>query len=148
MSENSGVSIFDVCEFINYRAEVLNNKVKSHLMNREKAKRLYLKEKLDKSPKIPPIMNKQKGDKKHQSYLACLVQIQAEYILGYSQFDNDPQKLAFLTDDYNQLVKCFAFPFDGCIPSVDNPKVVCEIKEYYGTTTFGSRFADGVYEHF
>ena len=146
MSENSRVSIIDICEYINYRADVLNNKVKPNLMDREKAKRLYVKEKLDKSPKIPPIMNKQKGDKKHESYLACLVQIQAEYILGYGQFDNNPQQLTFLTDDCNQLVKCFARRFDGCIPSVDNPKVVWEIKEYYGTTTFGSRVADGVYE--
>lgn len=36
--------------------------------------------------------------------------------------------------------------YDGAYPSVDNPIAVWEIKEYYGTTTFGSRVADAVYE--
>jgi len=146
ISENSEVSVSDICEYINYRAEVLNKNVKPHLMDRDRARVLYEKERIAKNPKTSPIMNKQKGEKKHESYLACLVQIQAEYILGFEKFNNDPQKLAFLTNDNNQLIKCFARRFDGCVPSIDNPKVVWEIKEYYGTKTFGSRVADGVYE--
>ncbi len=35
---------------------------------------------------------------------------------------------------------------DGAFPSAVNPVAVWEIKEYYYTTTFGSRVADGVYE--
>lgn len=35
---------------------------------------------------------------------------------------------------------------DGAYPEFSNPIAVWEIKEYYGTTTFGSRVADGVYE--
>jgi hypothetical protein len=35
---------------------------------------------------------------------------------------------------------------DGAFPSTVNPVAVWEIKEYYYTTTFGSRIADGVYE--
>ena len=35
---------------------------------------------------------------------------------------------------------------DGAFPGVVNPIAVWEIKEYYYTTTFGSRIADGVYE--
>ena len=35
---------------------------------------------------------------------------------------------------------------DGAFPSVVDPIAVWEIKEYYYTTTFGSRVADGVYE--
>lgn len=35
---------------------------------------------------------------------------------------------------------------DGAYPSIVNPLAVWEIKEYYGTTTFGSRVADGIYE--
>ena len=35
---------------------------------------------------------------------------------------------------------------DGAFPSTRNPEAVWEIKEYYYTTTFGSRIADGVYE--
>ena len=35
---------------------------------------------------------------------------------------------------------------DGAFPSPINPIAIWEIKEYYYTTTFGSRVADGVYE--
>ena len=35
---------------------------------------------------------------------------------------------------------------DGAFPSAKNPTAIWEIKEYYYTTTFGSRVADGVYE--
>ena len=35
---------------------------------------------------------------------------------------------------------------DGAFPAVINPIAIWEIKEYYYTTTFGSRVADGVYE--
>lgn len=35
---------------------------------------------------------------------------------------------------------------DGCFPSCVNPVAIWEIKEYYYTTTFGSRIADSVYE--
>ena len=35
---------------------------------------------------------------------------------------------------------------DGASPCAVNPIAVWEIKEYYYTTTFGSRVADGVYE--
>jgi len=35
---------------------------------------------------------------------------------------------------------------DGAFPAVINPVAIWEIKEYYYTTTFGSRVADGVYE--
>ena len=35
---------------------------------------------------------------------------------------------------------------DGAFPSTVNPIAIWEIKEYYYTTTFGSRVADGVYE--
>ena len=35
---------------------------------------------------------------------------------------------------------------DGGFPSITNPLAIWEVKEYYYTTTFGSRVADGVYE--
>ena len=35
---------------------------------------------------------------------------------------------------------------DGAFPATTNPIAAWEIKEYYYTTTFGSRVADGVYE--
>ncbi|OOV36629.1 hypothetical protein BV53_00055 [Candidatus Synechococcus spongiarum LMB bulk15N] len=35
---------------------------------------------------------------------------------------------------------------DGAFPSAVDPIAVWEIKEYYYTTSFGSRIADGIYE--
>ncbi|RJF68873.1 hypothetical protein D3875_21170 [Deinococcus cavernae] len=35
---------------------------------------------------------------------------------------------------------------DGAYPGVVNPSAIWEVKEYYYTTSFGSRIADGVYE--
>lgn len=145
VAQNPAVSAKEVSQYIECRASMLNQTVKPALMDRDRARALYQSESAQKTPTIAPLMNKQKGEKRHESYLACLVQIQVEHLLG-TNFDNDPQKLAYLTDANGMLSKCFARRFDGCVPSVRNPTIVWEIKEYYGTTTFGSRVADGVYE--
>ena len=43
-------------------------------------------------------------------------------------------------------LRTLARRIDGAFPSAVNPVAVREIKEYYHTTAFGSRVADGVYE--
>ena len=43
-------------------------------------------------------------------------------------------------------VRTLARRVDGCFPGPVNPIAIWEIKEYYYTTTFGSRVADGIYE--
>jgi len=43
-------------------------------------------------------------------------------------------------------VRTLARRVDGTFPGVINPIAIWEVKEYYHTTTFGSRVADGVYE--
>ena len=43
-------------------------------------------------------------------------------------------------------LRTLARRIDGAFPSTVNPVAVWETKEYYYTTTFGSRVADGVYE--
>jgi hypothetical protein len=43
-------------------------------------------------------------------------------------------------------LRTFARRVDGAFPAAKNPIAIWEIKEYYHTTTFGSRVADGVYE--
>ena len=50
-----------------------------------------------------------------------------------------------MTDTVKPL-RTFSRRMDGAYPSIVNPLAVWEIKEYYGSTTFGSRIADGVYE--
>jgi hypothetical protein len=60
-------------------------------------------------------------------------------------FDADPHSLTTVTRG-NQPLRTLARRLDGAFPSIVNPIAVWEIKEYYYTTTFGSRVADGVYE--
>ena len=43
-------------------------------------------------------------------------------------------------------VRTLARRVDGAFPSSINPVAIWEVKEYYYTTTFGSRVADGIYE--
>jgi hypothetical protein len=57
----------------------------------------------------------------------------------------DPKELNTFTH-CNRPGIVMARRVDGAYPSTLNPKTIWEIKEYYYTTTFGSRIADGVYE--
>lgn len=68
-----------------------------------------------------------------------------EAALRGQQCDYDPRALTTVTREDVPL-RAFARRMDGAFPSVVNPIAVWEIKEYYYTTTFGSRVAGGVYE--
>lgn len=57
----------------------------------------------------------------------------------------DPRELTTVTF-HGVPVRTLARRVDGAFPSTINPIAVWEIKEYYYTTAFGSRVADGVYE--
>ena len=102
-----------------------------------------LKKKL--KPKCPLPMNKQKGKMRAPAYLTCMVNMLIESVVKGQECDYDPRALATVMRDGNPL-RTFARRMDGAFPSVLNPVAVWEIKEYYYTTTFGSRVADGVYE--
>ena len=58
--------------------------------------------------------------------------------------DFDPRSLTTITRA-GMPIRTLARRVDGAFPSVVNPVAIWEIKEYYHTTTFGSRVADGVY---
>jgi hypothetical protein len=90
-------------------------------------------------------MNKQKGEKRHVAYLSSMVSMIAESVVGPNGYVDDARRLAFLAWD-GKLEEIFSRRFDGALPDTENPRAVWEVKEYYGTTTFGSRVADGVYE--
>jgi hypothetical protein len=64
---------------------------------------------------------------------------------GNHACDYDPRELTTITLD-GEPVRTLARRVDGAFPSTTNPIAVWEVKEYYYTTTFGSRVADGVYE--
>ena len=90
-------------------------------------------------------MNKQSGEKKAPAYLTGLVNMVIEANSQGLSCDYDPRQLTLITKD-GLPVRTLARRVDGAFPSSINPVAVWEIKEYYYTTTFGSRVADGIYE--
>jgi hypothetical protein len=132
-------------DYFSYRADVLNNYVKSRLMDADRAAHVFDELRQSLNPTCPLPMNKQKGDKKQPQYLTGIVNMIIESNAGGTPCDYDPRVLTTITQN-NEPLRTFARRVDGCFPSCVNPIAIWEIKEYYYTTTFGSRIADGVYE--
>jgi hypothetical protein len=135
-----------LCDYFDYRADVLNNFVQPRLMNVEEAEAIYLDLKARLNPQILPTMNKQKGKMKRIAYLTAIVNMIVEYgVRGAQNFNHNPGQLTTFTAGAAPL-RTLSRRVDGALPGVVNPVAIWEIKEYYYTTTFGSRVADGVYE--
>ena len=148
LQDSSGyVSTFgrDLEAYFAYRAELLNGKVQANLMDRAQAETEFLKLKTEFNPQCPLPMNKQKGEKRHYAFLTGIVNMLLEAHLSPNPIDYDPRRLITISRDGLPL-RTFSRRVDGCFPATTNPKAIWEIKEYYYTTTFGSRVADGVYE--
>jgi signal recognition particle subunit SEC65 len=131
--------------YFQYRADVLNTFVQPRLMNVERAKELFNQLQAGSKYKWPVPMNKQKGEKKAPAYLTAIINMLIETNAEEWSCDLDPRALTTVTFDGSPL-RTLARRVDGAFPSAVNPIAVWEIKEYYYTTTFGSRVADGVYE--
>lgn len=136
-----------VLEYFSYRANVLDAEVQHNLMDADQAKALFeeVRARVDPQGKIPLPMNKQKGEKKSFNYLTGLVILLISEALGDEECNFDPRTLTTITHDGMPL-RTLSRRVDGAFPSPVNPIAIWEIKEYYFTTTFGSRVADGVYE--
>lgn len=134
-----------IVDYFQHRAEVLNTFVEPRLMDVQKAKALFesLREKTGSPRSIP--MNKQKGDKKAPAFFTASINMLIEAHSQGQPVDYDPRELTTVTIN-NAPLRTLARRVDGAFPSPVNPIAVWEIKEYYYTTTFGSRVADGVYE--
>ena len=135
----------DLHDYFYTRALILEKYIEPNLMDAEQAKNLfgYHFERLDPSCPIP--MNKQKGEKKAESYLTGLVNMIIEENTPGLNVDYDPRELTTFTGN-GVPIRTLSRRVDGAFPSTKNPIAIWEIKEYYYTTTFGSRVADGVYE--
>jgi hypothetical protein len=131
--------------YFRYRADALNGFVEPRLMKADEAKRLYKQLRAKLKPKCPIPMNKQSGDKKAPAYLTGIVNMLIEANSDDLPCDFDPRELTTVTRKGAPL-RTLARRVDGAFPKTVNPVAVWEIKEYYYTTTFGSRVADGVYE--
>jgi hypothetical protein len=134
-------------EYFTFRANILNSQVQKHLMTVDEAREvfdnLYAETNPPKSCPLP--YNKQKNEKKARAYFTCIINM---LVWRYTQgrpCSYDPRKLTAVTKD-NKPLRTMARRVDGAFPATVNPIAIWEIKEYYYTTTFGSRIADGVYE--
>lgn len=137
-------------EYVAARANLLETYAKPNLMNREEARAVFERIKDEVSP--PPwliVMNRQRGPKRHEAYLTCIVNMLTYATLmsmhGGAHFNADPRASLTFARDGMPLRTLFR-RMDGAYPDVNHPHAAWEIKEYYGTTTFGSRVADAVYE--
>lgn len=138
-----GKTLFD---YFSYRSDVITNFVRDHLMDKEEAEALFYSLSSELDPQWSMPMNKQSGDKKKISYLTAMVKMIIESnINGFTTCNFDPRSLTTVT--YQDMpLRTLSRRVDGAFPSVVNPMAIWEIKEYYYTTTFGSRVSDGVYE--
>lgn len=134
-----------VIDYFNFRAEILNDFVKTRLMNASTAKQHFEELRNNSNPTCPIPMNKQKGDKKAPAYFTAIINILIQTNSDNHQCDYNPRELTTITRD-GQPLRTLARWVDGAFPNAINPIAIWEIKEYYYTTTFGSRVADGVYE--
>lgn len=132
-------------EYFQHRATFLNYGVEPNLMNTAEAKALFTKLKKELKPKCPIPMNKQSGTKRSPAYFTGIINIVIEANSKGYDCNYDPMELTAFTKN-NFPVRSLSRRVDGCFPEVINPVAIWEIKEYYYTTTFGSRIADGVYE--
>lgn len=145
--ENGALTEFgtQLLGYFEYRANILNDYVRPRLMNKDKAQEVFEKLYQRLKPNCPLPMNKQKGEKKAYAFFTCIINMLVENKLNGADCDYDPRELTTITRNGCPL-RTLARRVDGAYPSAVNPKAIWEIKEYYYTTTFGSRVAGGVYE--
>ena len=138
-------SLSILVDYFEHRADILNDKVETLLMDLDEAQHLFQTLHSSLSPQCPLPENKQRGEKKGPAYFTCIINMLIESTIGNYSCDYDPRQLTKITDS-RSLVRTFSRRVDGAFPSAIDPVAIWEIKEYYHTTTFGSRVAGGVYE--
>lgn len=132
-------------DYFKHRATILNTYVAPRLMDVERAREEFERLHDELNPKCPIPMNKQRDKKKAPAYLTGIVNMIVEANSRGYACDYDPKRLTKITRQGAPL-RTLSRRVDGAFPSITNPVVLWEIKEYYYTTTFGSRVADGIYE--
>jgi hypothetical protein len=144
---NNKVTAFGILliEYFHHRADFLTNHVEPNLQDKKEAKILYTRLKKQLKPTCPQPMNKQKGAKQAPAYFTCIINMLIEANSTGYDCNYDPKELTAFTQN-SFPVRSLSRRVDGSFPNVVNPVAIWEIKEYYYTTTFGSRVADGVYE--
>ena len=134
-----------VLDYFEHRAGLLNSYVEPRLMDVERAAAEFQRLRSRLEPECPLPMNKQRGEKRAPAYLTGIVNMLVEANCHGHPCDYDPRRLTTITRAKAPL-RTLARRVDGAFPSTVDPVAVWEIKEYYYTTSFGSRVADSVYE--
>jgi hypothetical protein len=134
-----------VIDYFDYRADILNRVVEPLLMNADQAQKAFRRLQHGLKLKTTVPMNKQSKEKKKPAYLTGITNMLIESNLGELPCNYNPQELTTVTRNRAPF-RTLARRVDGAFPGSVDPLAVWEIKEYYYTTTFGSRVADGVYE--
>lgn len=147
LKRNGNASDFGLtlAAYFEHRARVLNEVVRLKLMNAEQARKEFQRLCKRLKPRCPLPLNKQKGRKKAPAFFTGIVNMLIEANSQGLPCDYNPMDLTAITFQGAPL-RTLARRVDGAFTSTINPIAVWEIKEYYYTTTFGSRVADGVYE--
>ena len=128
------------------RADLLNNIIEKNLMDVDEAREIFEEMRSSGKYKCKLIMNKQRKEIKKVNYFTAIITMLAEEVLGGDEeFDPDPRGLVYMLNN-RKIIGASSRRFDGAYPSIYNPKIVWEIKEYYYSKSFGSRVADAVYE--
>lgn len=135
----------ELLDYFSERARILTDYVEPRLMNATQAKALFEKTRTRLCPTCPLPMNKQKKEKRAPAFLTGIVNMIIEEHSPGLKVDYDPKRLTTFVKD-KAPIRTLARRVDGAFPSTVNPVAIWEVKEYYYTTTFGSRIADGVYE--
>jgi hypothetical protein len=135
----------DLVAYFGHRADALNSHVQPRLMNADQAHSLFERLQKELRSQRPVPLNKQGKEKKKPAYFTGIVNMLIEANAEGLPCNYDPQELTTVTRD-GAPFRTLARRIDGAFPGPVNPIAVWEIKEYYYTTTFGSRVADGVYE--
>ena len=137
-----GQRLFD---YFTFRVAALNDIVQGYFMTKSTAEVEFIRLKTELNPRCPLPLNKQKSEKRNYAFLTGIVNMLVEANIGDAPCNYDPRSLTTVTHEQMPL-RTLSRRVDGAFPSVVNPIAIWEIKEYYYTTTFGSRVADGVYE--
>jgi len=143
---NSKFTIYGekIIEYFEYRASILTDYVETMLMDADRAKKTYLAELSSHKYTCPLPRNNQGKAKGAPRYLNCLINMIAERTIGNEFIDYDPKEMTAFTID-GIPKRSMTRRVDGAVPGVINPIAIWETKEYYYTTTFGSKISDGIY---
>lgn len=131
----------DVLEYLNYRSKQVKVAL-DNIQTREEAEQVF--EEYKKDYKLKHVQYNRQGNNEPLVF-ANTVNLVLEKEYG-GEFDPNPYELPTVLDDEKNLQLTFAKRLDGSVPNNRNPIALWEVKEFYNSSTFGSRVADAIYE--